>query len=175
MTDYVTLPVATICSPSHDYLDMRVAQMSEGRAPHGLGRLVARYADDANVAACVVLAIAMKETGRFRYGGTDPVFSADPSYHNFGGIKTTDSTRTHHFMTDALGAMGLVAHVAWYAHPDHVALFCSQFYDPRHFGVGHRGGLRVLRELGSGIWNGSPDYGLTLAPIVAELHAFAPH
>lgn len=162
-------PVASIVPAGADDFERIGQVMSSNKMPVGLGRLISRYADDFNVRADVCLAIAMKETGRFHYGGKDPVFSADPSYHNFGGIKTTDSTATHHFATDALGAVGLVAHVAWYAHRLHVDPRCTTAFDPRHFDFGHKGQLVVVTDLGRGVWNTSADYADGVLKLLNEM------
>lgn len=170
-SDFSTLRVAGISSLGYTFIEDRAQGMSNGLAPLGLGRVLARYSEDFNVRVEVVVAIAMHETGRFAYGGKDPVFSADPSYHNFGGIKTMDSQATHRFATDALGALGLVAHVAWYAHSRHVEPRCSQFYDPRHFHKGldgHDGRLVFVSDFGSGVWNGGTGYPKAIAALISE-------
>lgn len=159
----LSVPVAQISPAGYDELEIAVQRVSERRAPRGLGRIIGRASEDANVHAGVVIAIAMHETGLWKYGGRDPVYSADPSFHNFGGIKTTDSQATHRFATDALGVLGLVAHVAWYTYRDHVAAFCDQLHDPRHFSWGHTGQLRLVGDLGRGVWNTSQDYAQNVA------------
>lgn len=158
-----------ISPAGYDEIEDAVQRVSEGRAPLGWGRICARACEDANVHAGVAIAIAMHETGLWRYGGHDPIFSADPTFHNFGGIKTSDGTATHHFATDALGVLGLVAHLAWYVHTSHVAAFCDQLHDPRHFSYGHTARLGLVRDLGRGVWNTSDGYAANIARHLAAL------
>lgn len=175
------VPVAQISPATYDELEAAVQRVSAGRAPRGWGRICARAAEDLNVHAGVVTAIAMHETGLWAYGGRDAVFSATPAFHNFGGIKTADSRATHRFATDPLGVLGLVAHVAWYVHVRHVGWFCDADHDPRHFSdalgttiekVMHpRGGtLRLVADLGRGVWNTSDGYAENIARHLVTLN-----
>lgn len=148
-------------------------ELSAGRAPAGFGRLLARACEDAQIDVRVALALALHETGKFAYGGGDPVYSADPSYHNFGGLKTTDNKATHRFLTVPQGVLGLVGHIAWYAYADHVAYFCSPLFDPRHYSWGHRAVLRCVGDFGNGIWNTGNTYATAmvrhLGPVLGQL------
>lgn len=124
------------------------------------------------VRAEVMLAQAVKETGRFAYGGSDAVFSADASYNNFAGIKTTDGKATARFATVELGLVAQAAHLAWYASPSHVATpRCAKTFDPRHFGSAHNGSADDVRELG-GKWAPALDYGATIVPLIDEILGF---
>ena len=135
-------------------------------APAGLGRLLFRYSEDAGLRPDVIACLSMKETNRYRYGGTEVGFSADPTFNNFGGIKTTDGKATQRFLNVALGVRGLVAHFFWYASDTHVNSICGvqgigqsySEFDPRHFQSGHTGRLKKVGDLGNGIWNGTPTY-----------------
>ena len=109
----------------------------------------------------VVLAQQMHETGYYKYGGTDPVYSADASYNNFCGLKTTDSSATARFGTPLEGVIAHVVHLAWYCLPYHVNSVCSTIFDPRHFSGslgGHRNNVNTVEELG-GKWAPSLLYG----------------
>lgn len=151
-------------------LDAAVATYSQGRAPAGLGSLYAEIGRRFGVRSDVLVAQAAHETGRWAYGGSDAQFSADPSYNNFAGIKTTDGTATARFRTPTLGVMAHAAHMAWYAYTSHVIPACSTNYDPRHFDWGHRGEVKTVRDLGAR-WAPSPDYGRGVARHLAEVRA----
>jgi len=152
------LPVAAIWARDPALVDDAAKMLTDGRAPVGFGLLLARYCEDAQIDVRVALALALHETGNFKYGGTDPVFSANPSFNNFGGLKTTDGFATFRFLTVPLGVLGLVGHLAWYAYPAHSAYFCSMMYDPRHFSWGHKAQLRTVRDFGNGVWNTGNTY-----------------
>lgn len=166
-------PVGRIWSGEPSLVELVAGAISDGRAPAGFGRLLARACEDAQIDVRVALALASHETGKFAYGGPDPVYSADPSFHNYGGIKTGDSTATARFLTVPLGVLALVAHLAWYVYPAHVAYFCGAPYDPRHFANGHKERLRVVNNFGHGVWNGGDTYATAIArhlgPIVEAL------
>ena len=167
------MPVGVLWNGDPALVEDAAKTLTHGRAPVGFGRLLARACEDAQIDVRVALALANHETGRFAYGGTDPVFSANPSFRNFGGLKTNDGKATFRFLTVPLGVLGLVGHLAWYAYPDHVAYFCSPLYDPRHFSWGHRAQLRTVRDFGNGVWNTGNTYAAAmerhLGPIVEML------
>ena len=167
------MPVGVLWARDPALVEDAAQMFSSGRAPVGFGRLLARYCEDAQIDVRVALALANHETGLFKYGGTDPVFSADPTYNNFGGLKNTAGTATFRFLTVPLGVLGLVGHLAWYAYRDHVAHFCSMLHDPRHFSWGHRAQLRTVRDFGNGVWNTGNTYAAAmvrhLTPIMALL------
>lgn len=165
-----SFPVPGVWEGEAEALEAAAATYSQGRAPAGIGRLYAELGRSYQVRADVLLAQAMHETGRFAYGGSDPVFSADPTFNNFAGIKTTDGKATAKFRTVTLGVKAHAAHLAWYAHPDHVNPDCSQTYDPRHFGPGHRNNVRTVRDLG-GKWAPSSEYGRGVARHLAEIRS----
>lgn len=176
MTDWLATPVPVIWAKSLSAFLERVATMSDGRAPEGFGRLLFRHAMDAQVDARVALALALKETGRFDYGGSDPVFSADPSFNNYGGIKTTDGLATQKFPTIPLGVRALVAHLAWYAHTRHIDAVCGRYlvsgateFDPRHWSWGHSGRLRTVGDFGNSVWNTGDTYAGSVARLLAEM------
>lgn len=165
-----SFPVAGVWEGEAAALEAAVAVYAQGRAPAGVGRLYAEIGRLANVRADVLVAQAMHETGRFAYGGSDPVFSADPTFHNFAGIKTTDGTATARFRTPTLGVKAHAYHLAWYAHPGHVNPDCSPAFDPRHFGPEHRNNVRTIADLGAK-WAPSPEYGRGVARHLAEIRA----
>lgn len=164
-----SFPVIGTWEGEPDALDAAVQSYSDGRAPAGVGRLYAEIGRSAQVRADVLVAQAMHETGRFAYGGSDPVYSADASFNNFAGIKTTDSSATARFRTPTLGVKAHAYHMAWYAHPDHVNPECSQDFDPRHFGA-HRNNVRTIFDLG-GKWAPSAEYGRGVARHLAEIRS----
>ena len=173
--NYLDYPVKTpYPKSSFDFSD-RVYRMAP-QAPVGFGRLLFRYAEDAGLAPDVIAVLAFKETGRFRYGGTEVGFSADASFNNFGGIKNTAGTATQRFLTVSLGVRALVAHVFWYASKEHVNSICgvrgigsnASEFDPRHFTWGHTGKLIAVKDFGGGVWNTSANYGATMVPLLEE-------
>lgn len=173
MTDWAKIPVATIAPGAYASVEEVVRWISEGRAPVGFGQLLSRYAEDAGVRWDVCLAVALKETGKFKYGGVETGYSVDPSFNNFGGLKTTDSTASHRFRTVARGTQGLVAHVAWYAQPFHVTDWCDLAHDPRHFDWGHQGNLKTPADFGGGIWNTGNTYAPSVIKLLGEIWALA--
>lgn len=165
-----SFPVAGVWDGDPRALEAAVASYSEGRAPAGIGSLYAQLGAAFRIRADVAVAQAMHETGRFRFDGTDPVFSARAEWNNWCGLKTTAGDATARFETPAKGVLAHIAHLAWYAHPDHVHADCSQASDPRHFGPGHRNNVRVIGDLG-GKWAPSPDYGRGVARHLAEIRS----
>lgn len=153
-------------------LDHAVATYSEGRAPRGWAFTLLTRASEAGIRADVAAALAMHETGRFRFDGNDPVYSAKSEWNNYGGIKTTDGTATAHFPTGDAGIRALVAHIAAYALPEHPTLWCEAA-DPRHKWVPHTNPprLKTLADFGNGVWNTSDGYGSRVARHLAELRA----
>lgn len=140
-------------------------------APPEYPVMLSLVAAEFGVRAEVMLAQAIKETGRFLYGGPDAIFSADASYRNFAGIKTTDGKATARFATVELGLVAQAAHLAWYATGEHVGPRCAKLYDPRHFGTSHNGSSADVRTLG-GRWAPSLDYGTTIVTRIAEILRF---
>ncbi|MBT9174005.1 MAG: hypothetical protein DDT21_02416 [Syntrophomonadaceae bacterium] len=164
-----TFPVAGVWEHDLGALEAVIVDYTDARAPAGIGWLYAELGARVGVRADVLVAQAMHETGRFAYGGGDPIFSADPSFHNFAGIKTTDGTATARFSDARAGVTAHAHHAAWYVHPDHVD-GCSMATDPRHFGSGHPANVRVIDDLG-GKWAPSPEYGRGVARHLAEIRA----
>lgn len=154
-------------------LEFVIQTLSEGRAPKGLGALYFTHSSRARVKTSVAVAQAMHETGFFKYGGTEVGFSADPSFNNFCGLKTTDGLATARFTTPEDGVKAHVYHLAWYAHPDHVNEDCSQATDPRHFGPGHRHKLFKVADFGNGVWNGGETYAPAMVRHLASFRAAA--
>lgn len=165
-----SFPVAGVWEGDVRALEAAAAEYSEGRAPAGIGALYAQLASTLKIRADVALAQAMHETGRFRFDGSDPQFSAKPEWNNWCGIKTTAGDATARFPSVMKGVLAHLAHLAWYAHPDHVNADCSTSNDPRHFGPGHRNSVRTIHELG-GKWAPSADYGKGVARHLAEIRS----
>lgn len=165
-----SFPVSGVWDGDARALEAAVASYSEGRAPAGLGAMYAQLAAGFKIRADVALAQAMHETGRFRFDGTDPIFSAKLESNNWCGIKTRDGKATARFPSLERGVLAHLAHLAWYAHPDHVNADCSEAVDPRHFGPTHKNNVRVIHDLG-GKWAPSPDYGKGVARHLAEIRA----
>jgi hypothetical protein len=142
--------------------------------PAGWSSALRVRALEAGIRADVAAAQAMHETGRFRFDGTDPVFSAKLEWNNYGGLKTTDGTATAHFPTIDAGVKALVAHIAAYALPAHPTSWCADA-DPRHVWVPHTNPPRLvtLADYGAGVWNTSPrpQYGSAVAKHLAELRS----
>jgi len=88
------------------------------------------------------------ETGWLRYTGV-----AKPEWNNFAGNGVTGPANVgNRFKTEELGVIAQFAHLAWYVTPKHVNGYCSQKYDPRHFGNTHRyNGDTTLKRL-EGHW-----------------------
>jgi hypothetical protein len=169
-----TFPVAGVWDKDPAALDFAVRRYSEDRAPAGWAKQLVVIANEAGIRADVAAAQAMHETGRFRFDGIDPVFSAKPEWFNYGGLKTRDGTATAHFATMFLGIRGLIAHMAAYALPAHPTPWCEAS-DPRHAWVPHTNPpvLATLADYGGGVWNSSPrpQYGSAVAKHLGELRA----
>ena len=73
------------------------------------------------------------ETGFLEYTG-----DVSPDQKNFVGMGATGGgVPGNSFATEELGIIAHYAHLAWYYYPDHVNIYCSTVYDPRHFGSYH--------------------------------------
>lgn len=167
-----TFPVVGIWDGDPAALDSAIRAYAQGPVPDYFGLELAQFAAACGIRADVVAAQIMHETGRFRFDGTDAIFSARLEWNNYGGIKTSDSLSTAKFDDMPHGLMAMCAHVAWYAQSDHFGPFCSPQYDPRHFGA-HRNTLHTLADYGGGVWNTSarPLYGGAVAKHLGELRA----
>ena len=87
------------------------------------------------------------ETGFLEYTG-----DVRPTQNNFVGLGATGGgVPGNSFLTEELGIIAHLAHLAWYYYPDHVNIYCSAVYDPRHFGSYH---YRYTGDITLGFLNG---------------------
>lgn len=144
-----------------------------------LARLYDKYAREFGIRADVAWVQMCHETGFGRYGG-----DVDPSQNNFAGIGATGGVPGNSFASAELGVIAQIAHLAWYAYPDHFDHpYCRMVTsdssgivtepgDPRHFlgedGSPHRGNVRILEDL-SGKWATGSGYGAALKKMVVEV------
>ncbi len=86
-----------------------------------------------NLRADIAWAQMCHETGFLEYTG-----DVQPDQNNFVGMGATGGgVPGNSFATEELGIIAHYAHLAWYYYPDHVNIYCSITYDPRHFGSTH--------------------------------------
>ena len=118
----------------------------------------------------VAFAQACKETGLGRFGGTDPVFSAQASWHNPCGLKNTAGTSTFIFDAWATGVRAHLEHLRLYVGlPD----LPQGVIDPRHFASLSGKGPTLESP---GWWGQGPEYGPSvrdhyLVPLLATQEA----
>jgi N-acetylmuramoyl-L-alanine amidase/PKD repeat protein len=86
-----------------------------------------------NMRADIAWAMMCHETGFLEYTG-----DVKPDQNNFVGMGATGGgVPGNSFATEELGIIAHYAHLAWYYYPDHINIYCSLTYDPRHFGSTH--------------------------------------
>jgi len=87
-----------------------------------------KYGELFNLRADIAWAQMCHETGFLEYTG-----DVKPVQNNFCGMGATGGgARGNSFVTEELGIIAHYAHLAWYYYPDHVNMYCSITYDPRH-------------------------------------------
>jgi hypothetical protein len=94
--------------------------------------LYVKYGKFFNIRADIAWAQMCHETGFLEFTGD---VSADQN--NFVGMGATGGIPGDSFLTPELGIIAHYAHLAWYYYPDHVNMYCSATFDPRHFGSTH--------------------------------------
>ncbi|MBD3184991.1 DUF4214 domain-containing protein [Candidatus Poribacteria bacterium] len=110
-----------------------------------LADLYIQWGNTFNIRYDIAWAQMCHETGFLGYTGIVP-----PDANNFAGIGATgqkDSNGNYVYNTFSNEELGVIAHymhLAWYAAPDHLNIrdddgdfYCSNKYDPRHFGTSH--------------------------------------
>jgi len=86
-----------------------------------------------NIRADIAWAQMCHETGFLEFTG-----DVKPNQNNFVGLGATGGgVPGNSFATEELGIIAHYAHLAWYYYPDHINIYCSAVYDPRHFGTTH--------------------------------------
>ena len=86
-----------------------------------------------NLRADIAWAMMCHETGFLEFTG-----NVSPDQNNFCGMGSTgEGVPGNSFETEELGIIAHYAHLAWYYYPDHINIYCSKLYDPRHFGSYH--------------------------------------
>lgn len=168
-----TFPVNGVWGGNVAALEAAVQGYTQGRAPAGWGTMLSALCAEAGVRADVAAAQAMHETGIFMFTNrANPPFGVSPEWNNYCGLKTTDNTGSAHFATMEAGLKAFVAHLSWYANPDHNTPWCNLATDPRHAGA-HRNILHVIADYGGGVWNssGRPAYGMAVARHLAEIRS----
>lgn len=91
-----------------------------------------KYGELFNLRADLAWAQMEHETGFLEFKG-----DVKPHQNNFVGIGATGGVPGNSFATEELGVIAHYAHLAWYYFKDHVNAYCSNKYDPRHFGSYH--------------------------------------
>jgi len=92
-----------------------------------------KYGKLFNMRADIAWAMMCHETGFLEFTG-----DVKPDQNNFVGMGATGGgVPGNSFATEELGIIAHYAHLAWYYYPDHVNIYCSLTYDPRHFGNTH--------------------------------------
>ncbi len=95
--------------------------------------LYIQYGELFNIRIDIAWAQMIHETGFLEYTG-----DVAPEQNNFVGIGATGGgVPGNSFATEELGVIAQYSHLAWYYHPDHINEYCSNQYDPRHFGDTH--------------------------------------
>jgi hypothetical protein len=79
------------------------------------------------IRADMALAQAIKETGHFEYGGI-----VDWTDNNFCGLGGGPGETLAKFPSAELGVIAHMAHLACYAYPEDITIWCSSTYDPKH-------------------------------------------
>jgi hypothetical protein len=97
-----------------------------------LAPLYIKYGELFNLRADIAWAQMEHETGFLEFKG-----DVKPGQNNFVGIGATGGVPGNSFATEELGIIAQFAHLAWYYFKDHVNAYCSNKYDPRHFGTTH--------------------------------------
>lgn len=97
-----------------------------------LAPLYIKYGELFNLRADLAWAQMEHETGFLEFKG-----DVKPYQNNFAGIGATGGVPGYVFKTEELGVIAHYAHLAWYYFKDHVNKYCSNKYDPRHFGISH--------------------------------------
>jgi len=81
-----------------------------------------------NIRADIAWAMMCHETGFLEYTG-----DVKPEQNNFCGMGAVGGgVPGNSFATEDLGVIAHYAHLAWYYYPNHVNIYCSVTYDPRH-------------------------------------------
>ena len=110
--------------------------------------LYIKYGKLFNIRADIAWAQMCHETGFLEYTG-----DVKPNQNNFVGMGATGGgVPGNSFATEELGIIAHYAHLAWYYYPDHVNIYCSLVYDPRHFGSTH---YRYTGDTTLGFLNGT--------------------
>ena len=92
-----------------------------------------KYGKLFNIRADIAWAQMCHETGFLEYKG-----DVKPNQNNFVGLGATGGgVPGNSFVTEELGIIAHYAHLAWYYYPNHINIYCSAVYDPRHFGSTH--------------------------------------
>ncbi len=86
-----------------------------------------------NIRADIAWAQMCHETGFLEFKG-----DVKSSQNNFAGIGATGGgVPGNSFASEELGVIAHYAHLAWYYFPDDVNQYCTNQFDPRHFGSSH--------------------------------------
>jgi len=92
-----------------------------------------KYGKLFNIRADIAWAQMCHETGFLEYTG-----DVKSNQNNFVGMGATGGgVPGNSFATEELGIIAHYAHLAWYYYPNHINIYCSLTYDPRHFGNSH--------------------------------------
>ena len=97
-----------------------------------LAPLYIKYGNLFTLRADLAWAQMEHETGYLNFTG-----DVKPEQNNFVGIGATGGVPGNSFRTEEHGVIAHFAHLAWYYFPDHVNVYCSKKFDPRHFGDSH--------------------------------------
>ncbi len=146
-----------------------------------LAGLYVKYARRFGLRADVAWVQMCHETG---FGWALAQGDVKPEQNNFAGIGATGGVSGNSFATAELGVIAQIAHLAWYAYPDHMddpyccmvsvpdpSVVITQPGDPRHFvgnALPHCGAARTLNDL-SAKWAVGTQYGARLTEMLAQV------
>ena len=95
--------------------------------------LYIKYGKLFNIRADIAWAQMCHETGFLEFTG-----DVKPDQNNFVGIGATGGgVPGNSFATEELGIIAHYAHLSWYYYSSHINEYCTNQYDPRHFGDTH--------------------------------------
>lgn len=125
-----------------------------------------RYGELFNLRADLAWAQMEHETGFLEFSG-----DVKPHQNNFVGIGATGGVTGNSFKSEEHGVIAQFAHLAWYYFPEHVNVYCSTKFDPRHFGSTHykyNGDTSIERLNGSWAVPGR-TYGQSIAKLANQV------
>ena len=163
-----TIAGYSMVSPAQ--LEVELSAVNPGHIHPDIAQLYVTWGNRFGIKADLAFAQMLHETGYLRYGG-----DVRREQNNFAGIGATGGGNPGNSFANAeAGVIAHYAHLAWYVFADHVNNgYCNSTWDPRHFGTGHRGTVRTLRDLGGQWAVPGVGYGDALARIATRIWGLA--